>query len=75
MSESAKQPDPEQKLRESESPYHLDLPDAPDFYPEPSQMRLDDFLNWLEEMRRMFPLTDEQRAIREQARCTQEFIL
>jgi len=75
MSESAKQPDPEETLRESESSYHLDLPDAPDFLPERTQMPLDQFLNWLEEMRRMFPLTDQQRALREEVRCTEEFIL
>ena len=75
MSESGKQPDPESMLRETGDPYHLDLPDGHGFVSEHSQMPLDKFLDWLEEMRRIFPLTARQRDIREESRCTEEFVL
>ena len=75
MNESAKQPDPENTLRESDGSFHLDLPDGHDFVSERSQMPLDQFLVWLDEMQQMFPLTERQRQLREEVRCTEEFIL
>jgi len=75
MSESGKQPKPENTLREPDNPYHLDLPDAHGFVSQRSVMPLDKFLQWLEEMRAMFPLSEWQREKRRHDRCTQEFIL
>ena len=75
MSESAKQPAPEDTLRESDNPYFLDLPDGFGFESQRSDMPLGKFLQWLEEMRAMFPLSAWQREKRRQDRCTEEFIL
>ena len=77
MKNSNEQPSPDSTdtLRDQESPWDLELPDAPDFVPERTQWPLDRALQFVEEMRRMFPLTDRQRALREEVRCTEEFIL
>jgi len=77
MRRSEEQPkrDTTQSLRETDRSWDLELPDAPDFVPERRQYPLDRALEFVEEMRAMFPLTDRQRALREEVRCTEEFIL
>ena len=74
MSDSGKQ-HTDDAFRESDNPYHLDLPDGRDFVSQRSLMPLDKFLEWLEEMRVMFPLSDWQRQQRAQRSCTEEFTL
>jgi len=54
---------------------HLDSRDMPGFLPRGEQMPLDEFFKWIEHIRRVLPLTDEQRALRDQTICTEEFIL
>jgi hypothetical protein len=77
MKRSDEQPSPEDTpaLRDQERTWDLELPDAPDFVSERTQYPLDRVLEFVEEMRAMFPLTDRQRALREEMRCTEEFIL
>ena len=77
MKTSNEQPSPEENsaLRDQERSWDLELPDAPDFISERTQYPLDRVLEFVEEMRAMFPLTDRQRALREEMRCTEEFIL
>jgi hypothetical protein len=67
--------EPADTLRDQERSCDLELPDAPDFVSERTQYPLDRVLEFVEEMRAMFPLTDQQRAFREEMRCTEEFIL
>lgn len=62
-------------LRDQDRTWDLELPDAPDFISERTQYPLDKALEFVEEMRAMFPLTDRQRALREEVRCTEKFIL
>jgi hypothetical protein len=77
MKKSNEQPSPEaaDNLRDQQQTWHLELPDAPDFISRRSLLPLDRALEFVEEMRRMFPLTERQRALREEMRCTEEFIL
>ncbi|HKQ37418.1 MAG TPA: hypothetical protein VJ063_05025 [Verrucomicrobiae bacterium] len=62
-------------LRDQERSWDLELPDAPDFVSKRWRYPLDRALEFVEEMRQMFPLDDKQRALREEVRCTEEFIL
>ena len=62
-------------LRDRERSLELELPEAPDFVSKRTQYSLDRAVKFVEEMRVMFPLTDRQRALREEVRCTEEFIL
>lgn len=77
MKKSNEQPSPDagDNLRDQQRTWDLELPDAPDFVSRRSLLPLDRALEFVEEMRRMFPLTDRQRALREEVRCTEEFIL
>ena len=52
-----------------------ELPEAPDFVSERTHYSLDKALEFVEEMRVMFPPTERQRELREEHRCTEEFIL
>ena len=76
MKKSNEQPNPEtDTLRDQGQSWDLELPTLPDFASERTRYPLDQALKFVEEMRRAFPLTDKQRQLREQVRCTEEFIL
>lgn len=68
MSECAKPRSPESRLRESDTPDRVDVPDGNGCIWRSSPMPLDRFSHWLEDMRRMFPRTEREGALREQGR-------
>ena len=74
-SDARPSPEPSETLREQHASFDLELPDAPDFISQRRQYPLDKALEFVEEIRAMFPLTENQRAMREQVRCTEEFVL
>ena len=79
MKKSDEQPNPEgaDSLRDQDRSLDFDLefPDAPDFVSQRTQYPLNKALEFVDEMQRMFPLTERQRQLREEVRCTEEFIL
>lgn len=77
MNKSNEQPSPETTaaLRDQSRSLDLELPILPDIASERTQYPLDQAFKFAEEIRRAFPLTDRQRELREQMRCTEEFIL